>query len=236
MAKIRGVKPEFWTDEDVVSLSIPARLLFIGMWNFACDNGHLADKSKQLKMRIMPADDVNVAELLRELDEASRIERANGVITIHGFVRHQKVDKRWFTTCQVPGCEKPKDDPEHAPRSGHAGATSGPRREPKVATLRPLGDVDVDVDVDGDGERKKPGRKRPAHAIADTWRPSDSHRATAAARNVDLDVEATAFRNHAIANDRRLVNWDAGFTNWLAKAYPKPAAAKPRNPNIPEGW
>lgn len=42
----------------------PARLLFIGLWNFACDNGHLQDKPKQIKMRIFPGDDVNATELL----------------------------------------------------------------------------------------------------------------------------------------------------------------------------
>ncbi|STV36571.1 primosomal protein I [Klebsiella pneumoniae] len=39
MARIRTVKPEFWTDEKVVECSIPARLLFIGLFNFANDNG-----------------------------------------------------------------------------------------------------------------------------------------------------------------------------------------------------
>jgi hypothetical protein len=63
MPKIRGVKPDYWTDEDIVDLSIPARLLFIGLWNYACDNGHLQDKPKQIKMRIFPGDDVNATEL-----------------------------------------------------------------------------------------------------------------------------------------------------------------------------
>lgn len=79
MPKIRGVKPDYWTDEDIVDLSIPARLLFIGLWSYACDNGHLQDKSKQIKMRVMPGDDVNVAELLRELEKAKRIVRGGGL-------------------------------------------------------------------------------------------------------------------------------------------------------------
>jgi hypothetical protein len=69
MPKIRGIKPDYWTDEDIVDLSIPARLLFIGLWSYACDNGHLQDKPKQIKMRVLPGDDVNAAELLRELEE-----------------------------------------------------------------------------------------------------------------------------------------------------------------------
>ena len=40
MARIRTIKPEFWTDEKVVTLPFEARLLFIGMWNFCDDEGY----------------------------------------------------------------------------------------------------------------------------------------------------------------------------------------------------
>ncbi|MCS5946284.1 hypothetical protein LNP25_19480 [Klebsiella variicola subsp. variicola] len=52
MARIRTVKPEFWTDEKVVECSIPARLLFIGLFNFANDMGCLERSPKRLKMQI----------------------------------------------------------------------------------------------------------------------------------------------------------------------------------------
>ena len=39
MARIRTVKPDIWTDEKFVELSPLARLLFIGLWNFADDEG-----------------------------------------------------------------------------------------------------------------------------------------------------------------------------------------------------
>lgn len=35
MARIRTVKPEFWTDRRMVKLSPLARLLYISSWNFA---------------------------------------------------------------------------------------------------------------------------------------------------------------------------------------------------------
>ncbi len=38
MARIRSIKTEFWTAEQVMECSPIARLLFIGMWNF-CDDG-----------------------------------------------------------------------------------------------------------------------------------------------------------------------------------------------------
>lgn len=39
MARIRSIKPEFWTSESVGSLDISARLTFIGIWCYVDDNG-----------------------------------------------------------------------------------------------------------------------------------------------------------------------------------------------------
>ena len=57
MPKIRALKPSFFTDEDVVEVPPLERLLFAGIWCHACDNGHIQDKPKQMKLRILPADD-----------------------------------------------------------------------------------------------------------------------------------------------------------------------------------
>jgi uncharacterized phage protein (TIGR02220 family) len=73
MAKIRTIKVEFWTSEQIVSCSITARLLFIGIWNFCDDNGNHPASYSRLKMQIFPADTISlsdikelVSELLRE--------------------------------------------------------------------------------------------------------------------------------------------------------------------------
>ena len=63
MPRRRMIKPEFFTDEKVISLPIPARLLFIGMWNHADDEGIFKDSPIQLKVQVFPADesiDLNV--------------------------------------------------------------------------------------------------------------------------------------------------------------------------------
>lgn len=65
-------------------------------------------------------------------------------------------------------------------------------------------------------------RKQRARRIPDTWEPNDTHQAKANEKNLDLAHEAETFRNHAQAHDRRLVDWDAGFRNWLTKAKPRP--------------
>lgn len=95
MARIRTIKPEFWTDEKIVSLPFEARLLFIGMWNFCDDFGFLDDSPARLKLQIFPADDIDVDRLLDILciEELVIRGQAEGehVLSIAHFTEHQRV-------------------------------------------------------------------------------------------------------------------------------------------------
>jgi len=55
MARIRTIKPEFFTSEDIVSLTPHARLLYIAMWCEADKEGRMTWRPKTLKMRYFPA-------------------------------------------------------------------------------------------------------------------------------------------------------------------------------------
>lgn len=98
MARIRTIKPEFWTDEKVVALSPLARLLFIGMWNFVDDEGRAEWSPMRLKMQVLPGDDADVSMLLDEIRRVSLIQvyviDGKEYFYVCGFVKHQKVDKR----------------------------------------------------------------------------------------------------------------------------------------------
>lgn len=107
MAKMRGIKPELWTDDDLIECSPLARLLFIGMWSFMCDNGHLADKPRQIKLRVLPADDCDVDKLLDELREHDLIERRDGYVKAPNLPVHQRIDRRYLALC--PFCEHDTD-------------------------------------------------------------------------------------------------------------------------------
>lgn len=97
MARIRTVKPEFWTDEKVVECSIEARLLFIGMFNFSDDNGNLVNSPKRIKMQVFPADMIECDSLLKELITHGLLTEysVNGVsyLNIKGFNKHQKINR-----------------------------------------------------------------------------------------------------------------------------------------------
>lgn len=141
MAKIRPVHPDIWTDDDVVSLSPWARLLFIGLWNFACDNGHLEDRSRQIKRRVLPFDDVNVGELLREVAGVGLVDISDGWITIPGAVTRWRLDLRYWKGCSKPGCVKPEPKRKREPRRAPVAHPAGVRRAPVA-----------DGDGDGDGD------------------------------------------------------------------------------------
>lgn len=100
MARIRTIKPEFFTSEQVIELRPLTRLTFIGMWPFCDDHGVHVGSIKTLKAEIYPADDVTLAELRGMVDEL--ITRrllveysANGKFYWHvtGWAAHQKIDR-----------------------------------------------------------------------------------------------------------------------------------------------
>ena len=75
-----------------------------------------------------------------------------------------------------------------------------------------------------------PPRKKPITRLPADWTPNEAHTQYAVTEGIALDFQAERFRTHAEANDRRIVNWDAAFKNWLLKAervQTKPAASSP---------
>jgi hypothetical protein len=107
MARIRTIKPSFWTDSKMVRLSPLARLFYIGLWNFTdCDSGHAEDDPAALKRLILPEDDVDPEALMRELVHEGRVARIQTVsgrkyLHVIRLANHQKLDSRWSPRCQV---------------------------------------------------------------------------------------------------------------------------------------
>lgn len=95
MARIRTIKPEFFTSEDIVSLSPFARLLYIALWCEADKEGRLVWKPKTFKMRYLPADTCEIDALCKELTDSGLVKLyGQGYGWIPGFARHQHVNPR----------------------------------------------------------------------------------------------------------------------------------------------
>lgn len=75
MARIRSIHPGLYTDEAYVSVSMAARVFLPGLWTEADDHGVFEWKPLALKMKIFPADNVDVDVLLAELVSANSIQK-----------------------------------------------------------------------------------------------------------------------------------------------------------------
>jgi hypothetical protein len=93
MARARNIKPGFFANADLAECSMPARLLFIGLWTVADRAGRLEDRPKQIKYNLFPTDDIDVdAELSSLADHGFIIRYQHGesrFIQVVNFTKHQ---------------------------------------------------------------------------------------------------------------------------------------------------
>lgn len=94
MARIRSLKPGFFSNEQLADLSPWHRLCFAGLWTIADREGRLEDRPRRIKAAVFPYDDLDIDGLLNGLSEYGFIIRyvADGVpcIAIPTFERHQR--------------------------------------------------------------------------------------------------------------------------------------------------
>ncbi|GIE46185.1 hypothetical protein [Actinoplanes lobatus] len=123
MARIRTIKPEFWSSPAMEGLDPWTRLLFIALWNWADDSGRGTAEPRALAGFAFPNDeDITSADIRRMLGE---IRRAFGVIfyevggrrfyCIPSWDRHQKIDKRSAPRYPGPEDGEPFDPDPNGP-------------------------------------------------------------------------------------------------------------------------
>ena len=109
MARNRMIKTKFWDDTKIGRISRDARLLYIGMWNFADDLGVIIADSVWLKSKIFPYDSIQIQQFDKFCHELLR----NGFISLFSFrnekfyylpnfSRHQKINKPNYDEVNVP--------------------------------------------------------------------------------------------------------------------------------------
>lgn len=116
MARIRSIKPEFFTSEAIAALQLSARLTFIGLWTYADDNGVGIYNELLITAAIWPLERDNLETLSRTREDIASLSRA-GLVTLYSDSRktyvfvtswdeHQKVDHprkpRYPRPCEVP--------------------------------------------------------------------------------------------------------------------------------------
>lgn len=101
MARNRMIKPDFWDDEKMATISRDARLTYIAIWNFSDDYGVVKGHHSWLKNNIYPYDDKltvgTFEKWLSELESLNRIVPffANNEIYYYlpKFLTHQYINR-----------------------------------------------------------------------------------------------------------------------------------------------
>lgn len=94
MARKRLIDPNFWTDDKIIRISLPARLLFISMWNHSDDLGVHRNDNYTLKAEVFPLDDISVEEVDKYKNELIK----HGLIIPYTDVRDGELlfIKNWY--------------------------------------------------------------------------------------------------------------------------------------------
>jgi hypothetical protein len=109
MARNRMIKPEFWEDDKIAECSMETRLFYIATWNFADDNGIIANSPRWLLIKIFPYDDMSTQDIEKMITKLSDIGRfscynidGKKYILINNFRKHQRIDKPRPTDQPMP--------------------------------------------------------------------------------------------------------------------------------------
>ncbi len=95
MARIRTIKPTFFTSEDILDLSAHARLLYIACWCEADREGRLCWKPRTLRIRYLPTDAVDIESVAAELIARGLVRLyGDGLAWIPSFLLHQHINPR----------------------------------------------------------------------------------------------------------------------------------------------
>lgn len=135
MARLRTLKPSFFTHDVLGELSPLHRLLFQGLWCYADKEGRLEERPRFLKTVVLPYDNCDVGSMLADLADHGFIVRYRAV--------HCGEEKQLIAIPEFPSHQKPhpkeasnKYPPPPAKKPAGAGASARkqkPRKETHVA-------------------------------------------------------------------------------------------------------
>lgn len=224
MARIRTIKPEFFTSEDIVSLTPLARLFYVSLWCESDREGRLEWKPRTFKLRYLPGDDCNIEDLGQELIDAGLVVlyEADGKLyaEIPSFKKHQVINNR----------EAESDIPARVEGQPHAYIT----RESGVIAERKgkegKGKEGREEREDGppaaqpDPTPTKPKAPRASRLPTD-WKLPAEWEAWALAEHPSWTPEgvrhvADRFRDYWLAQggaNARKVDWQATWRNWVRR-------------------
>ncbi|MBS0521857.1 MAG: hypothetical protein JSR90_24395, partial [Proteobacteria bacterium] len=230
MARIRTIKPEFFTSDDICALSPLARLLYVGLWCEADRAGRLVWMPRVFKRRYLPDDACEIEALADELVTRGLIVLyGDGLAHIPTFGRHQHVNPREAAS-RLPAPDASSRGDDASGRGGDASSCADDASERGSDASGRGSDAQGGREGIGEGREGESERESEpvreggrAQALPADWKPDEEDLAWAATARPDLgaaalDAETERFRNHALANARTAHRWGPNWRNWIARA------------------
>lgn len=230
MARIRSIKPEFFTSEVIASLPISARLTFIGLWTHVDDNGVTVDNAKLIMAALWPLEDdpretlASVSGDLARLSTAGLIQRyevsGRRYLFVSGWDEHQRVSH--------PG--KPRyprpDDPGATPLSSENTTDPQPSGNPPETLVSPPETLRPEQGAGNREQGREQGTSLPrkrGSRLPDDFAVTDEMKNWFAANcpSVDGRRETEKFINYWQAKsgkDATKLDWIATWRNWMLTA------------------
>ncbi len=114
----RMIDSEIWFNEKVASLPDAGRLLFIGIFSTADNEGRLRASPKYLKSHIFPYDDKSLEQIRELKDQCAKLglirvysKNTREYLDIPGWYEHQSIRKDRFKRSDLPAFEEADSQP-----------------------------------------------------------------------------------------------------------------------------
>lgn len=130
MARIRTIKPEFFTSLTIADLTPEQRLTFIGLWTQVDDEGRCVDDARLIKAALWPLDDRTASDIeidVKALDAVDLITRyvcrGKRYIAVTNWHEHQKINRPSESKFPAPEDGEPLPPDPSDSRRAHGGLT-----------------------------------------------------------------------------------------------------------------
>ncbi|MEV8324600.1 hypothetical protein [Kitasatospora sp. NPDC056731] len=231
MARIRTIKPDFFTSLTVADLPLSARLTFIGLWCYVDDNGVGIDEARLIRASVWPLDESpgilqRTRDDLRSLQEALLVTRytvsGRPFLAIRSWSEHQKISHPGRPRYPGPGeADHPTDTPpgqaQLVPPNGLQSLPESLLSVPETfAPEQGVGNRDRGKRASTPSECKaRTSTSAPDHlVVTDAMRAWATRKGITAAR---LDTETERFLDHHRAKGSTFKDWIAAWRTWMSR-------------------
>ncbi|WGW12718.1 hypothetical protein LWF01_02805 [Saxibacter everestensis] len=216
MARIRTIKPSFFTSLTVSTLTLHQRLTFIGLWTHSDDEGRSIYDPRLIRAALWPLDDRSVGDVESDiiaLTDASLITHytvsERSFLQVNGWAEHQKINR-------------PKKSDYPPPPKGGPTPLKPPLTcsdEPSVNDHGLLTDETLREGKGKEGKGKE-GSSR-ASALPSIFEVTEEMvvwAQTNAPAVTNLEFETEKFKDHHAAKGSKFKDWTRAWQTWMRNA------------------